>query len=337
MNKIICTFMIVLLGLFIISGCEKDTNSALSDQQLEDNAITEILTNENIEESDYVMDWGIDDIDESQMYNGFSTFSPGNYFPKILTPIDSVVRFGRILNRRIPRTLLIRRISRDSILVHMERVWGGNFLILEQPLTEDTLILHRKPLVHTVKRTAIFTKRTEDEDAMRDPRTRWRLSAVSMDLGNSRPLPTVAIQQIDITTSTGESYSFTNPLRTIFSIPDDLPVVARGEGVTVQVLVSNNTNNPVVNPETGATETLLLHFGLNRIHRARKQFEYIGVDPNTGYNLYKGVWTVHEPAFRPFHAVIDAIDNGTIYDEDEQIYPYNSMTWGFPYRVVSTK
>jgi len=158
-----------------------------------------------------------------------------------------------------------------------------------------------------------------------------------MGLGNSRPAPTVEIHQIDISTSSGDFYSFTEPLRTIFSIPDDLPVVAQGEVVTVQVLVSNNSNNPVIDPETGATETLLLHFGLNRLHRARKQFEYMGVDPNTGYNLFKGVWTVHEPAFRPFHAVVDAIDNGTIYDEDELTYPYNSMTWGFPYRVVLTK
>jgi len=178
MKQIISTLVIILLGLFLINGCEKDTNSALSDQQLEDNAITEILTSEDIEESDYVVDWGIDDMNENSMYNGFSTFSPGSYFPKILTPIDSVVRFGRILNRRIPRTLLIRRVSPDTIVVHMERVWGGNFLILEQPLPEDSLILHRKPLVHIVKRTAIFTKRFEDEDALKDPRRRWKLSAI---------------------------------------------------------------------------------------------------------------------------------------------------------------
>ena len=336
MQRIIITLLTGLLGLIFLTGCERDTSSAISDQQLEDNAIIDILTNEDIDESDYVMDWGIDDGNENNMFNGFSTFSPGSYFPKILTPIDSVVRFGRILNRRIPRTLVIRRVSPDTIIVHMERVWGGQFISLEK-LNNDTFVVHRKPLRHNVKRTAIFTKRIGDQSALKDPRRRWKLSAISMGFGTSRPVPTVAIHQIDIATSGGEQYTFTNPLRTLFSLPEDLPVVARGEVVTVQVLVSNNTSNPVVNPETGATETLLLHFGLNRFHRARKQFEYKGVDPNTGYNLFEGNWTVHEPAFRPFHAVVDAIDNGTIYDDDEQTYPYNSMTWGFPYRVVIDK
>jgi hypothetical protein len=336
MKRIIITLLTGLLGLLFLIGCERDTSSAISDQQLEDNAIADILTNEDTEDSDYVMDWGIDDGDEKNMYNGYSTFSGGSPFPKILTPIDSVVRFGRILNRRIPRNLVIRRVSPDTIWVYMERVWGGQFISLEK-LDADTFVVHRKQLVHNVKRTAIFTKRIGDQNALRDPRRRWKLSAVSMGFGTSRPAPTVEIHQIDIATSSGDSYTFTDPLQTIFNLPENLPVVAQGEVVTIQVLVSNNSSNPVIDPETGATETLLLHFGLNRFHRARRQFEYKGVDPATGHSLFEGSWTVHEPAFRPFHAIVDAIDNGTIYDDDEQTYPYNSMTWGFPYRVVIEK
>jgi hypothetical protein len=172
---------------------------------------------------------------------------------------------------------------------------------------------------------------------MKDPRRRWKLSGISMGKGQSRPETTLEIHQLDISTSSGNQYTFTDPLRTIFSIPEDLPTLLQGDSVTVRVLVSNNSSNPFIDPKTGATETLLLHYGINRFHRARRQFNYMGVDPGTGFNLYEGSWRVHEPAMRPFHAVIDAIDNGTIYDEDGQLYPYNSATWGLPYRVVLNK
>jgi hypothetical protein len=158
-----------------------------------------------------------------------------------------------------------------------------------------------------------------------------------MGKGQSRPATTLEIHQLDISTSSGDFYTFSNPLETIFSLPEDLPTILQGDSVTVQVLVSNNSNNPFIDPNTGATETLLLHYGINRFHRARRQFQYMGVDPNTGLNLFEGSWRVHEPAMRPFHAVIDAIDNGTIYDSDGDMYPYNSATWGLPYRVVLNK
>jgi hypothetical protein len=336
MKRLISIIGIVLLGLLLITGCEKDTSSAMSDQQLEDNAIRDILTNEEVEEGDYLVDWGIDDGDQGNMYNGFSTFSIGSPFEKLLTPFDSVSRFGRILNRRIPRTVIIRRISPDTILVNMERVWGGNFLIVE-PISNDSLLIHRKPLLHSVRRTSIFTKRLNDDEAMRDPRRRWKLSGISMGKGQSRPVTTLEIHQLDISTSSGDFYTFSNPLQTIFSIPENLPTILQGDSVTVQVLVSNNSSNPFIDPNTGATETLLLHYGISRLHRARRQFRYMGVDPSTGLNLYEGSWRVHEPAMRPFHAVIDAIDNGTIYDSDGETYPYNSATWGLPYRVVLNK
>ncbi len=327
-----------ILGLLLFTSCEKDTSSALSETQLEEQSIEEIVTDENIEESDYLADWGIDDGNEDNMYNGFSTFSPGEMLTKSFTSINNVVRFGRKLNRRIPRTIIIRRLSPDSILVHMERIWAGGFFTIENLsdsgfVSGDTFVVNRKQLIHTVRRSAIFTPRYNDEAAMENSRNRWKLSAVSLTEGNSRPAPTVNLHQVQVRSSNGTFFQIENPLRTIWNIPDDLPVFVQGETVVVRALVSNSTSNPVIDPQTGSTETVLLHFGINRFHRARKQFEFAGTDPVTGYHIYEGRWTVHEPALRPFHAVIDVIDNGTIYESDEQTYPYNSTTWGLPYRV----
>lgn len=341
MRRLSFTLIAGLLGLLMVNGCQKDTGSALTDEQMEEQSIQDLMTSENIEESDYLADWGIDDGSEDHMFNGYSTFSPGSFLLKVTDFIPDVVRFGRKLNRQIPRTFITERICEDTIIVHMERAWTGQFVIFQKldstAGSPDTMIIYRKPLTHLVKRTSILTRRIEDEEAMRDPRRRWKLAAVSLGLGESRPVNTVQIQQVEVNSSAGDFYSFTDPLYTILSIPEDLPAFLPGEIVMVKVWVSNSTTLPVINPADGSTETLLLHFGVNRMHRARKQFEYRGIDPNNGYHVFEGQWMVREPIRRPFHAVIDAIDNGTIYDDDGNTYPYNSTTWGIPYRVVLNK
>jgi hypothetical protein len=223
-------------------------------------------------------------------------------------------------------------------MVYLERVWTGGFFVFEglgDSLTPpDTFVLHRKPLVHVVKKKALFTRNSDLPDELTTANRGWKLSAISLGQGWSRPVSTVEIHRVEINTSSGETYVFENPDETMLAIPEDIPLAVKGEKVRVTVQVSNTMDAPVYHPDTGATETLLLHYGINRFHHARRQFEFKGVDPQSGYNLYQGEWTVHEPALRPFHAVVDAIDNGTIYDEDGE---YNSATWGFPYRVVLSK
>jgi hypothetical protein len=344
MKKIVFNLIIIALGLFLIIGCEKDTTptssdySNLTDQEL----VEQSLLNENDPEfeeiQEYLVDWGIDDGSEANMYNGFSTFSGGTSLPKILSPIENVIRFGRKINQRFPRKMVYRRISEDSIAVNVERVLVGRFYIFgkldSSSVGTDSFKIYTKPLTHRVRRNTIFIRRTNDE-IIQHPRRRWRLAAISLGDGISQPVPTVEIHQLTVESSGGTSLVFIDPLGTMLSIPDDLPTFTQGEEVTITTLVSNSSANPVINATTGATETVLLHFGFSRIHRARKQFQYMGVDPSTGYHIYQGQWTVHEPACGAFHAVVDVIDNGTIYDDDAEMYPYNSATWGCPYRVVS--
>ncbi|GAB4332346.1 MAG: hypothetical protein Kow0037_09740 [Calditrichia bacterium] len=340
MKKQVFITLIALLAFLLAAGCEKDAGSPLSDEQLEIDGRMELLTDDNTsdESADYLVDWGIDDGSEDNMYDGFSTFSPDITFSKVMSPIQNVVRFGRKINKRNRRQIQIINTGNDTIYYSIKRQLVGRFVIFENLGNDtaqvDTIAIHRKDLQHIVQRKAVFVKRQPNDEAFKNPRKRWKLAAVSIGFGESHPTRTVNLEKVMILTSNGDSLSFSDPLNTMLRIPEDIPKFLPGESVTIRVLVSNSSGNLVPNPETGATETVLLHFGVNRHHRARKRFEFKGTDPATGYNIYEGTWVVHEPVNRAFHAVVDVIDNGTIYDTDQTTYPYNSVTWGCPYRVV---
>ncbi len=335
MKRIIWIFTVLFISFALMTGCQKDTSAPLSDEELAQMSIQEELLNED---NAYLADWGIDDGSEENMYNGFSSFG-GQAFPKIMDTEDQLVRFGRIIKKRFPRSLLIQHVAPDTFMVTIERVLLGNFVsaFKTDSSQKDSFLVFRKPLRHVVRRRAIFVKNQNNEEVSEDQRKRWKLTAISLSKGESRPVSTVEIHKIIVVSESGDTLVFNTPMYDFLNIPDDIPTFVQGEHVKVVALVSNSTSNPVVDPETGATETVLLHFGIERYHHGRKQFEYKGIDPETGYAIYEGGWTIHEPANRPFHAVVDVIDNGTIYEGDEQTYPYNSATWGCPYRVVLSK
>lgn len=185
-----------------------------------------------------------------------------------------------------------------------------------------------------VKRKAIFVKRHLNDHISDNPgRGRWRLQAVTLGAGASHPVRTIQIHEVVIYHSSGDSIVFTNPLETFLTVPDDIPTFDQGEMVMIRIKLENGTPNPVIGQD-GATETLLLHYGRNIHNHARKRFTFVGTDPSTGYNVYEGSWQVGPQPFRLRHAIVDAIDNGTIYDDDASTYPYNSATWSSPYRVT---
>ncbi len=333
MYRIISIFAIVFMSLLSMFSCQKDTNSvSLQD----DEAVVEELA--VAEDSEYLFDLGIDDKNEDFMFNGYSSFGSG--FGKVTAPIDTVLRYGRKVIRPPRRGIIdFRRISPDTIRVFLARGFAGQFFIFEKG--EDTtgtrpIIIHRKRLNHVAKRNATFVRRTSSDVNSDHGRRHWRLAEVSLGQGNSRPEATIRINEISVVSSNGDSLGFVDPLHTFLEIPDDIPSFVPGDVVTVTVKLVNTTANPVDPFGNGSTETLLLHYGTNRHHHARKEFDYVGEDPITGDQVYQGTWRIGQEPFRAYHAVIDAIDNGTIYDDDASTYPYNSMTWGIPYRVVDS-
>lgn len=320
MKRLIGLMATILLAMLLMLGCEKDSSQPLAE---DDESIVTQMAQE--EDDEYLFDEGIDDGSEDNMYDGYSSFG------KVFTPIDSVKRFGRKVLQRPRRVITdVQRIGPDTIRVFTAREFVGQFVIFSKP-DDSTVVRYTKPLRHVVRRVALYVRRNPNEVS---GRRGWELAEVSLGQGNSVPMATIQIKEIAITGSGGVSVVYTNPLHTMLSVPDDILLFSPGETVTVQVKLSNSTLNPVDPLGNGSTETVLLHYGVNRQHHARKRFEYAGVDPVSGDQVYQGSWTTGQQPFRLRHAVVDAIDNGTIFDDDAATYPYNSTTWSAPYRVI---
>ncbi|RMF60108.1 MAG: hypothetical protein D6748_04820 [Calditrichaeota bacterium] len=328
MRRLAYLFLIGLLSMFLMMSCQKDSDPLVS-EGADDMEIQELASSD---EDDYLFDLAIDDGSEDAIING----NTGNGFGKIETPLDSVVRFGRHINRRGIRRVVIERIAPDTVRVALSRELRGRFVIVENVLNDssqtDTFVVHRKPLTHVVRRVALYVRRDRGNDFPTMGR-RWKLYSLSMGQGNSVPYHTIQISEVQVFTSEGDTLTFSNPLHSMFNV-DNIPTFAPGEEVTVRVRLKNMTTNPVDPQGNGATETVILHYAVNRHHHARKFFEFVEIDPVTDEHIYQGTWTVNQQPFRIYHAVIDAIDNGTIYDSDTDMFPYNSTTWSVPYRVA---
>ncbi len=337
MKRLTNLTIVLLLALAMLTNCQKDSDSGVNTIESDEFTIQELAESED---EDLLYDLGIDDQDEANMFDGYSSFDGG--LGKITAPIDTILRFGRRIEDRGLRRLDIRRVAPDTFKVFVAREFAGAFVIFEKG--EDStgtrpIIIHRKRLRHVVKRNAIYVKKERETDSAHDISNRlhrnWKLAAVSMSAGNSVPNHTIQMNEITITSSSGENMVITDPLNNLFYSRDDLPTFVPGDSVTVQVKLSNTTANPVDIEGNGSTEKVLLHFGVNRHHHARKRFHYVGVDPATGDNVYEGGWVIKQRPGRAYHAIIDAIDNGTIHDSNAETFPYNSTTLGTIYRVVT--
>lgn len=325
----------LLLMLAVLTNCQKDSDNGLSIEEDESLSVQQLVSEDD---EDMLYDLGIDDKSEDNMYDGYSTFNGD--LGKITASIDTVLRFGRRIEDRGLRRMDIRRIAPDTFKVFIAREFAGAFVIFEKG--DDStgtrpIIVHRKRLRHVVRRNAIYVKRDVVTDAANEltdrHRRNWKLAGVSMGAGNSVPHHTIQINEVTVNSSSGTSMVITDPLNTLFFSRKELPTFEVGDSVTVQVKLTNTTANPVDIKGNGSTEIVLLHFGTNRDHHARKRFRYVGTDPATGDNVYEGSWTVRQRPGRAYHAIIDAIDNGSIYESAADQFPYNSTTLSTPYRV----
>ena len=329
MKKLIIFFGSLLL-ILIAMACQEDQMAILSNSEDDQSVVTELATSE---EEVLLFDALVDDGSEENMYDGYSSFGSG--IGKVTAPINSVWRFGRKFDpfpRRVVRD--VRFVTRDSAVVTVNRLFTGKFVVIskeEDSTGTNVISIYRKPMKHLHQRRAIYVTRASSESD-----GRWKLEAVSLGLGESRPESTIEILEAHISSNMGLDYTITDPLNIYLGSRAEIPKVVPGEEITVVIKVLNHTTNPVI-LDNGTTETVLLHFGRNRNHHARKRFHFVGQDPVTGANMYKGTWTVGQVADRFYHAAFDVIDNGTIYDDDSTTYPYNSLVWALPYHVVSSK
>ncbi len=320
------TSITIIALLLILWGCSKDTvptDSALSD---EDQIMSEILNIEGSADEDYFYA----DIDEESEENFVEPFESS--FQKPIIPL----RFGRVRLHPMVKNIRIIFTSDTTAEAHFYKIIRGNFVSLVADTSEsDTVKLYRtvRPMGHEFQRIVHFVKRGN----------RWMLQDFSMVLGNSLGVINTSETEIVNTTlqitklvveANDETVEITDPLE-YFQTRENVFSYNHGTIVKLRVHVNNTTVDPVGFPGIPEqTELVRLHHARHRfrhIHRI-KMFSYAGQDDD-GNNVYEGSWVVGEwPGVH--HAAIDVIDNGTIFDDDINKYPYNSTTWSTPYRVL---
>lgn len=331
MKKFYAILLMILLGLWL-AGCDTNTSALDNDEA----ALMEAVENE-------YGDYFSDDVDFAE---GLDNASDADFmfdygFGKILSPIEpsSVIGFGRLVQREVgndfPRKLLVR-IEGDTAWVRVSRTLGGKFFTIEKLNQEGdtiTVVRHTKDMAHYVEKTAVFVRRVHPDSA--NARGAWKLIAISGHSGKSRPFEknTISLKKVTvINETTGEKFEYDNPLRSLKLFPSELAVLHRGDVVTIEVALDNATANPV-ELENGSKTTVLLHIGVRpKLKHVRRIAEFAGTDEE-GNQIYRYTWQVMGMPFALHHFVVDAIDNGTIFDTDQESYPYNSTTWGFPYVV----
>ncbi len=323
------SFLVIPLLMLVLWGCENtgdpaDTNSRIADEQA-------ILANiQEIEASD-TADYFYSDLNEEA--EDVFIEPENNFLAKPVVPL----KFGRIGLRPIVRDVRVEFTSDTTARVVFYKVLHGKFMVL----TMDTsYVLERidRKMGHKFKRIAYFVKRGDDRETLR---TRWRLVATSVVEGQSLGLvdttrveTTMEIQKM-IVENEGNIVEIDDPLNFI-QRRGNIITLAPGTEVQVTVHVRNDAQNKIQVPAGEGTELVRLHFGRHRHWRQRDMYgmrylRWIGQEQD-GVNIYQGSWIVGA-RFRINHAVIDVIDNGCIFDDDIQAYPYNSVTWGIPYRV----
>ena len=205
------------------------------------------------------------------------------------------------------------------------RSFDGNFHVVEKDTSESTpeeYKIYVKEMENAIVRKAKF-RRVNNTD---NPLQNWRLFEVSCSEGVSDPT-TIQIETVSIEASNMEPITVTEPTEYFMNREEGVPVFAPGDTVKIFATLNNTNSYP---PEPGTT--MLLHFGVDhQMRRARKPFNDEGIYPDQvpGDGVFSGYWIANY-RLGVYHAVFDAIDNGTIFDDTA---PYNSTAWGIIYKV----
>jgi len=323
--------LIILLMLITLLGCENSgdpvaANSRSADEQAILSNITEI-------EASDTADYFYADLNEESedMF-----MQPGaDFLAKPVVPL----KFGRIGLRPILRDIRVEFTSDTTARVVFYKILHGKFMVVTMDTSYVFQRIDRK-MGHKFKRIAYFAKRGNNGESLR---SRWRMVATSIVEGqslgvvdSSRVETTLEIRKL-IIENEGNTLEIDDPLNFI-QRKGDLITLTPGSEVIVTAYVKNDAADKIRVPAGEGTELVRLHFGR---HRHWREHDMHGIrhlrwtsQTGDGINIYQGSWTVG-PRFRINHAVIDVIDNGTIFNDDTNTYPYNSVTWGLPYKVKS--
>jgi len=320
--------IVLVLGfmLLLTISCQKSANNSIDDATKLEQENTAAIQSVLQDSSDIFYD-ALDDQNEDNIDVDDPNWLGGTSLAKTAF---TRFHFGRIGTAPVKKTIQIVLDSDTTATAYIYTKLIGKFVVHKMEVDSGSITMMRfqKPMVHEVERI-VHLKKFNISDTLRKD---WKIVEVSMKRGASVD-NTVEITELDVMPAGMDSVVITDPLnyfenrRTVFTYK-------RGTEIKLRVTVKNSTANPMIYPQgTRATETVRLHYGRNRHGNfARKSFVWVGQDTQ-GNNIYEGYWTIKQiPGVH--HAVIDVIDNGSILSDDNDTYPYNSMTWSTPYRVV---
>jgi len=297
------------LALALLAGCSK--NPATTDTSSDDAAIRQ-LVDDNI---DYITNAGINDDGAQPIEYNYESLSKTS---EMISPL----KFGRRGEFHL-ESITVEYPDPELAVATIIHSFNGKFVILAADTT-DTIAagkLYSKDMKNTIVRRAIFKKIADTPN----PRQNWRLRRISASETQS-PTTTISFDWVKIQTTAGQEWILDSPFTFVQDL-DSIPTFDFRDSVKIFVKVNNSF--PYLQKPG---ETVILRYRNDRgLHRARKGFNDEGFYPDVtaGDGIYSGWWVVSQHR-GIFHTFVDAIDNGTIYDDR---LPYNSLIWGFPYRV----
>jgi len=319
----------IALVLLLIWSCENAGEPVEIDSRAADEQAILSIINE-IEDSD-TADYFYADLDEETE----DQFIEPEY--EFLAKPVIPLKYGRVGLRPLVRDIRVEFTSDTSARVVFFKVLHGRFRVVTMDSSYMLQRIERK-MGHKFHRIAYFVKRGAENESLR---RRWHMVATSVVDGKSlgvvdstRIQTTLHILKLSV------EYADTilvieDPLNFI-QRPGSILTLPTGSEVRVTAHVRNDAQNKIRIPTGKGSELVRLHFGRHRNWRSVDMYgirymKWIGQTAD-GVNIYQGNWTV-KAHFRINHAVIDVIDNGCIFNDDIQTYPYNSVTWGMPYRI----
>lgn len=348
-SAMIRTLAIVSIFLLAVVGCSKNP-AEMVDNQLEDGLKAVVEDNMDYFTTDGLNDDGAQPV--SYLTGGFLK-------PEVLI---EPIKFGRKGSFKL-ESLNVTKNEGGLLEAVIMYSFDGNFFIVAKDSTNSTPVdtLYKKEMKNTVTRRALFIAQdsthpmftdTLHEKGMKNKIRRrtpferlgytknrgkkqightkahgqnWKLRGISGSELVSENC-TITIDEVRIIASNGNSWTITNPMD-FFTTIEEIPTFQPKDSIKVYVTLQNTNDFP----EKPGSTVLLRYRNDRGMHRARKSLHDDGIAPDevAGDGVYSGMWIIGDRR-GVFHAFVDVIDNGTLYDDAA---PYDSRAWGIPYKV----
>lgn len=158
--------------------------------------------------------------------------------------------------------------------------------------------------------------------------------------GTVEPNDNISITKTELFLPNGDTVTVTDPLETFLryrwerllggGFADSMhnrrppvPELLQGQELALRVTLRSASAD---------TDLVALRFGCDALHKRRARMHLVSQEDNgdgTFTRVYERTWIV-PPVRGFFHAAVDAMTHGTIFDDVE---PYSVSWWGVPYRV----